>query len=82
MAANIRTVREGLVMLLWHLARQIDNWVAAANIRWERRAAIATLRRLSDRDLKDMGLRRSGIDAALAEAEETRTRWAQAARMI
>jgi uncharacterized protein YjiS (DUF1127 family) len=73
-AMTARTVRGGLVTLLGHLGRHINNWVTAAIARWERQAAAAALRQFGDRELKDIGLRRSGIDAALAEAARTRTR--------
>jgi uncharacterized protein YjiS (DUF1127 family) len=76
-AVATRTVRGGLVTLLGHLGRHINNWVTAAIARWERLAAAAALRQLGDRELKDIGLRRSGIDAALAEAARTRTRSTQ-----
>jgi uncharacterized protein YjiS (DUF1127 family) len=60
-AMAARTVRGGLVTLLGHLGRHIDNWVTAAIARWESQAAAAALRHLSDRELKDIGLRRSGM---------------------
>jgi uncharacterized protein YjiS (DUF1127 family) len=81
-AMAARTVRGGLVTLLGHLGRHIDNWVTAAIARWESQAAAAALRQLSDRKLKDIGLRRSGIDAALAEAARTGTRTTQTGRRV
>ena len=44
---------------------------------WERRAAIKTLRELDDRDLRDIGLVRSQIEARgqAGRASKARTRW-------
>lgn len=51
-AMAARTVRGGLVTLLGHLRRHIDNWVTAAIARWESQAAAAALRQLSDREFE------------------------------
>jgi uncharacterized protein YjiS (DUF1127 family) len=67
-AMTVRTVRGEIVALLGHLGRHIDNWVTVAIARWKRQADTTALRRLSDRELKDIGLHRSGIEAALEEA--------------
>jgi uncharacterized protein YjiS (DUF1127 family) len=72
-----RTVHGGFATLLGYLGRHLNNWVIAAIARWEHQAAVAMLRQLGDRELKDIGLRRSGIDAALAEVARTRTRRAR-----
>jgi uncharacterized protein YjiS (DUF1127 family) len=66
-AMTVRTVRGELVALLGHFGRQMDNLATVAIVRWKRQAATAALHRLSDRDLKDIGLHRSGIEAALEE---------------
>ena len=81
-AMALQAVRGGLATLLEHFSRHIDidNWVAAATTRWERYATIARLRQLGDRELKDIGLYRGGIGAALAKADQTRARRAQTGR--
>jgi uncharacterized protein YjiS (DUF1127 family) len=81
-AMAVRTFRGEIITLLGHLGRHINNWVMAAIARWERQAAAAALRQLNDRELKDIGLRRSGIDAALAEAARTRTLMTQTGRRV
>jgi uncharacterized protein YjiS (DUF1127 family) len=59
------------------LARLINGLVAVAIARRERQAQLTTLRGLSDRDLKDIGLYRSMIDYGLAEAAKNRSRCQQ-----
>ena len=59
--------------LVW-LARLADRLVAAAIVRHQRQAELAALRKLSDRELKDIGLCRGEIDYALGEAAKTRAR--------
>ena len=59
--------------LVW-LGHFIDHLVAAAIARHERQAALAALRRLSDRELNDIGICRGEIDCGLDEAAKTRAR--------
>jgi uncharacterized protein YjiS (DUF1127 family) len=76
-AAANRTLRKRAVSLLGYCSRHLNNWISGASARWERRKPCPSLSHLSDRELKDIGLYRSGIDAALAEIARTKTRWAQ-----
>jgi uncharacterized protein YjiS (DUF1127 family) len=59
--------------LVW-LGRLVNRLVAAAIARHERQAEIVALRRLSDRELKDIGICRGEIDYGLDEAAKTRAR--------
>jgi uncharacterized protein YjiS (DUF1127 family) len=61
-------------ILLARLARLINRWIAAIIARHEREADLFALRRLSDRELKDIGLYRGDISEGLAEAAKSRTR--------
>jgi uncharacterized protein YjiS (DUF1127 family) len=57
--------------LVW-LGRLVDRLVAAAIARHARHADLVALRRLSDRELKDIGICRGEIDHGLDEAAKTR----------
>jgi uncharacterized protein YjiS (DUF1127 family) len=59
--------------LVW-LGRLVNRLVAAAIARHERQAEIVALRRLSDRELKDIGICRGEIDYLLDQAAKTRGR--------
>ena len=59
--------------MVW-LGRLVDRLVAAAIVRHQRQAELAALRKLSDRELKDIGICRGEIDYALDEAAKTRAR--------
>jgi uncharacterized protein YjiS (DUF1127 family) len=63
--------------LLARAGRLINHLVAAAIARHERHAELSALGRLSDRELKDMGLYRCQIGPCLDEAAETRIRLQQ-----
>ncbi len=56
------------------VSRAVNNVIAAIIAQRERQAQLTVLRRLSDRDLRDIGLSRSDIDASLAAAAKDRTR--------
>jgi uncharacterized protein YjiS (DUF1127 family) len=58
--------------LLKRLGRLLNHWLAAAIAEQARRADIAVLRRLSDRELKDIGLTRGDLGEGLAEAARSR----------
>lgn len=60
--------------LLARAGRLINHLVAAAIARHERHAELSALGRLSDRELKDMGLYRCQIGPRLDEAAEARMR--------
>jgi uncharacterized protein YjiS (DUF1127 family) len=62
-------LRSGASGLFSRLSRFIGDCIAAMHADCERRAAIAALRSLSDRELKDIGLYRSGIGPSLFECE-------------
>ena len=63
-----------LAVFLARLRRRIDRMVAAAIVRRERHAALAALRHLNGRELRDIGIYRSQIDYGLDEAAEARSR--------
>lgn len=67
-------VRKGVTILLARIGSLINRWVAAVIAHRERQAALVALRRLSDRDLQDIGLCRNEIGDALAERAEERAR--------
>ena len=67
-------LRRRLYVLVRQLGRLIDSCVAAIIAELERRAEIAALRHLSDRELKDIGLYRGQIEGGLAEAARDRLR--------
>ena len=67
-------IRRRLFVFLGQLGRLVDDWVALIIADFERRAQIAALRHLSDRQLKDIGLYRGQIEGALAEASRDRLR--------
>jgi uncharacterized protein YjiS (DUF1127 family) len=50
----------------------VNDWVAAAIVRRERKAAFFALHSLDDRDLKDVGLTRGDIHEALERAARLR----------
>jgi uncharacterized protein YjiS (DUF1127 family) len=54
--------------LLARIKRIVDDWVAAAIVRRQRKAAFFALYQLDDRDLKDVGLNRGNIREALERA--------------
>ena len=47
------------------LARLLGNWVNGVVVYWARREAIKTLRQMDDRALRDIGIARSQIEAAV-----------------
>jgi uncharacterized protein YjiS (DUF1127 family) len=69
-----QAIRGTIATVLASLGRHLNRWIAAVIAEQERRAGIDALRRLSDRELKDIGLSRGGVDAALAENASERMR--------
>lgn len=67
-------IRRRFAVLLRRIGRLVDNWVASTIAEFERRAERAALQRLSDRQLKDIGLYRGQIEGALDEAARDRLR--------
>jgi uncharacterized protein YjiS (DUF1127 family) len=62
------TSRRSENALLARIKRIVDDWVAAAIVRRQRKAAFFALYQLDDRDLKDVGLNRGNIREALERA--------------
>jgi uncharacterized protein YjiS (DUF1127 family) len=58
--------------LLKSLARLINGWIAAVIAQRERQAQLVILRKLDDRELRDIGLNRDQIGEGLAEAAKDR----------
>jgi uncharacterized protein YjiS (DUF1127 family) len=54
--------------------RAVNNAIAAVIAQREHQANLTVLRKMSDRELRDMGLSRSQIGAGLAEAAKERLR--------
>ena len=73
-AATAPGIRRGAAGFLARLGRLINRWIAAAIAHRERQAALVTLRHLSDRDLKDIGIYRNEIGDALADRAQQRSR--------
>lgn len=61
--------------LLRRARRSIDNAVAAAIAHRQRQADLALLRRLGNRELKDIGLYRTQIELGLEAAARERAQW-------
>jgi uncharacterized protein YjiS (DUF1127 family) len=76
-ALNRTTVLRGVVSLLTRIGRLINRWIAAAIARHERQADIFALRRLNDRELKDIGLYRDDIGGDLVESAKYRNQMQQ-----
>jgi uncharacterized protein YjiS (DUF1127 family) len=66
--------RRRLSVFLGRLGRLLDGYVASIIAELERRAEIDALRRLSDRQLKDIGLYRGQLEGGLEEAARDRLR--------
>ena len=64
--------RKGVILLSARLRRLINAWAAAAIARHERRAALAALSQLDDRELKDIGIYRGQIDDVIERAARSR----------
>jgi uncharacterized protein YjiS (DUF1127 family) len=62
------TSRRSENSLLARIKRIVNDWVAAAIVRRQRKAAFFALYQLDDRDLKDVGLNRGNIREALERA--------------
>jgi uncharacterized protein YjiS (DUF1127 family) len=67
--------RRGIPLLLARFRRLLNGWIAAAIAHHERRAALAALRPLDDRALKDVGLYRGPFDDLIERA--ARSRWSR-----
>jgi uncharacterized protein YjiS (DUF1127 family) len=66
--------RRAFGIFLTRLARFINRRIAAVIAHREHQANLVVLRRLSDRELKDIGLHRGELGDALAEAAKVRLR--------
>ncbi|MGZ5877041.1 MAG: DUF1127 domain-containing protein [Bradyrhizobium sp.] len=79
-AAATPGFRRGVAIFVARLGRLINRWIAAAVAHRARQAALAALRDLSDRDLKDIGICRGDIGDALAERAQARSRMQDSGR--
>jgi uncharacterized protein YjiS (DUF1127 family) len=79
-AATAPGVRRSVANLLARLGRLINRWIAAMIAHRERQAALYALHRLSDRELKDMGICRGDIGDALVEGAAARSRMQDSGR--
>ncbi len=70
MAAS--AIQRRVRFLLKRMGRLFNHWLATTIAERTRRADIAVLRQLSDRDLRDIGLTRSDLGEGLAEAARSR----------
>ena len=73
-ATTTSAIRKKLGLFLNRVGRLINHSIAAAIAHRARQADIVILRRLSDRELKDIGLTRGDIGVGLAEAARRRIR--------
>jgi uncharacterized protein YjiS (DUF1127 family) len=60
--------------VLKSLAHLINGWIAATIAQRERQANLCILRKLSDRELRDMGLSHNQLGEGLREAAKDRAR--------
>jgi len=74
------TIRTTFRYFARRAGRLINSWIAARIAHREYQANLALLRRMGDRELKDIGLHRSDIPGGLAEAAKARSRWHQSRR--
>jgi uncharacterized protein YjiS (DUF1127 family) len=74
LASGAPKIPRSLAIFIARLGRYINRLVAAAIARHERQAAIAALRCLGDRELKDIGLYRGQTADAVLDAAEPRNR--------
>jgi uncharacterized protein YjiS (DUF1127 family) len=67
-------IRRSLRVFGRSVFRAINNVIAAIIAQREQQANLTVLRKMSDRDLRDIGLARSEIGAGLAQAAKERMR--------
>jgi uncharacterized protein YjiS (DUF1127 family) len=67
-------IRRSLRVFGRSVFRAINNAIAAIIAQREQQANLTVLRKMSDRDLRDIGLARSEIGAGLAQAAKERMR--------
>jgi uncharacterized protein YjiS (DUF1127 family) len=65
-------IRKSLRAFCRGVFRAVNNAIAAVIAQREHQANLTVLRKMSDRELRDMGLSRSQIGAGLAEAAKER----------
>jgi uncharacterized protein YjiS (DUF1127 family) len=73
-SATPATIRRAIRIFVRGLARLANGWIASLIAQRERQANLVILRRLSDRELRDIGLDRCQIGEGLAEAAKARSR--------
>jgi uncharacterized protein YjiS (DUF1127 family) len=67
-------IRRSLRVFGRSVSRAINNAIAAIIAQREHQANLTVLRKMSDRELRDIGLARSEIGGGLAQAAKDRTR--------
>ena len=67
-------IRRSLRVVGRSVSRAINNAIAAIIAQREQQANLTVLRKMSDRDLRDIGLARSEIGGGLAQAAKERLR--------
>jgi uncharacterized protein YjiS (DUF1127 family) len=67
-------IRRSLRVVGRSVSRAINNAIAAIIAQREQQANLTVLRKMSDRELRDIGLARSEIGGGLAQAAKDRTR--------
>ena len=67
-------IRRSLRLFGRSVFRAINNAIAAIIAQREQQASLTVLRKMSDRELRDVGLARSEIGAGLAQAAKERMR--------
>jgi uncharacterized protein YjiS (DUF1127 family) len=67
-------IRRSLRVFGRSVSRAINNAIAAIIAQREQQANLTVLRKMSDRELRDIGLARSEIGGGLAQAAKDRTR--------
>ena len=67
-------IRRSLRVFGRSVSRAVNNAIAAIIAQREQQANLTVLRKMSDRDLRDIGLARSEIGAGLAQAAKERMR--------
>jgi uncharacterized protein YjiS (DUF1127 family) len=68
-------VRRSIKVFARWIVRIANSWIAGIIAQREHQANLTILRSLSDRELRDMGLKRSQIGVGLAEAAKDRARF-------
>jgi hypothetical protein len=79
-ATAASAIQRSTRVVLKRMGRLVNRWIAALLAERARQANIVILRLLSDRELKDMGLRRGDLAEGLAAAARSRNEMQQSRR--